>query len=62
MYRVNVDDDLKKAVLNGAILDNIYGVDQVLFVDHDGLVLALYHVYDKDNSKIKPYKMFGGIK
>ena len=62
MYRVNVDEDLKKAVLNGAILDNIYGVDQVLFVDHDGLVLALYHVYDKDNSKIKPYKMFGGIK
>jgi hypothetical protein len=25
-------------------------------------VLALYHVYDKDNSMIKPYKMFGGIK
>ena len=61
-YKVIVDEDLKKAVLNGAILDNKYGVDQVLFVDRDGLVIALYHVYDKDNSKIKPYKMFGGIK
>ena len=61
MYKVNVDDDLRKYVLNGAILDNKYGVDEVLFVDSDK-VLALYHVYDKDNSKIKPYKMFGGIK
>jgi hypothetical protein len=26
------------------------------------LVLALYRTYEKDNSKIKPYKMFGGIK
>ena len=62
VYKFKVDDDLKKKVLNGAILDNIYGVDDVLFVDSDGLILALYRVYDKDNSKIKPYKMFGGIK
>ena len=61
-YKVIVDDDLKKDVLNGKILKNKYGVDEVLFVDSDNLVLALYHVYDKDNSMIKPYKMFGGIK
>ena len=60
-YKVNVDDDLRKAVLNGALLENKYGVDEVLFVDGDK-VLALYHVYDKDSGKIKPYKMFGGIK
>ena len=60
-YKVIVDDDLKKDVLNGKILKNKYGVDEVLFVDSDNLVLALYHVYDKDNSMIKPYKMFGGI-
>ena len=60
-YRVICDDDLKRYVLNGKILDNIYGHSEVLFVDNDGLVLALYLVYDKDNSKIKPYKMFGGI-
>ena len=61
-YKVIVDDDLKKDVLNGKILKNIYGVDEVLFVDSDDLVLALYHVYDKYDSMIKPYKMFGGIK
>lgn len=61
-YKVIVDDDLKKDVLNGKILKNIYGVDEVLFVSRDDLVLALYHVYDKDDSMIKPYKMFGGIR
>ena len=60
-YKVKVDDDLRKSILNGAILNNSYGVDEVLFVDGD-LVLALYRTYEKDNSKIKPYKMFGGIK
>ena len=60
-YKVKVDDDFRKSVLNGAILNNSYGVDEVLFVDGD-LVLALYRTYEKDNSKIKPYKMFGGIK
>ena len=61
-YKVIVDDDLEKDVLNGKILKNIYGVDEVLFVDSDDLVLALYHVYDKNDSMIKPYKMFGGIR
>ena len=62
MYKVKVDDDLKVKILNGQILKNIYGVDKVLFVDRDDLILSLYHVYDKDDSMIKPYKMFGGIK
>ena len=61
VYKVKVDNSLRKSILNGAIIDNNYGVDEVLFVDHDK-VLALYRVYDKDSSKIKPYKMFGGIK
>ena len=61
-YRVIVDSKLEKYVLNGSLVDNIYGEDEVLFVDSLGMVLALYHVYDKDKSKLKPYKMFGGIK
>lgn len=61
-YTVKVDDGLKKDILNGKILDNKYDSSEVLFVDKNDLVLALYHVYDKDNSKIKPFKMFGGIK
>lgn len=62
MYKVIVDDDLKKDILNGKILKNIYGCDKILFVDKGGLVLAIYSLYDKDNNMIKPYKMFGGIK
>jgi tRNA pseudouridine55 synthase len=61
-YKVIVDGDLKKSILNGSLLKNSYGVEEVLFVDGDGLILALYRVYDKDKSLIKPYKMFGGIK
>ena len=61
-HKVIVDDDLKKDILNGKLLDNSYGDSDVLFTDKDGLILALYCEYDKDNSKIKPYKMFGGIK
>ena len=57
-----MSDELKIKVLNGALVVNIYGVNEVLFIDSDGLVLALYHVYDKNNSMLKPYKMFGGIK
>lgn len=59
MYRVVVDDDLKKDILNGKLLDNIYKCDKILFVDEKNGVLAIYTVYDKDNSKIKPYKMLG---
>lgn len=62
MYTVKVDDDMKEKILNGSLLDNIYDCDKILFVDKNDLVLALYTIYDKDNNKIKPYKMFGGIK
>lgn len=62
MYTVKVDDDMKEKILNGSLLDNIYDCDRILFVDKNDLVLALYTIYDKDNNKIKPYKMFGGIK
>lgn len=62
MYTIKVDDDMKEKILNGSLLDNIYDCDRILFVDKNDLVLALYTIYDKDNNKIKPYKMFGGIK
>ena len=62
MYKVKVDDCLKGKILNGCLLKNDYGVNCVLFVDSNDMILALYKVYDKDNSFIKPYKMFGGIK
>ena len=59
MYKVVVDDDLKKDILNGKLLDNVYEYDKILFVDRDNKVLAIYSIYEKDKSKIKPYKMIG---
>ena len=38
------------------IIDNIYEKDTVTFV-YNNNVVAIYKKYDKDDSKMKPYKM-----
>lgn len=62
IYTVVTDDVLKKDVLNGKILENTYNQEKLLFQDKEGALLALYQIYEKDNTKIKPYVMIGGIK
>lgn len=57
ILKVIVNDELKYKILNGQILDNIYKEDKILFVDKLNNVLAIYHVYEKNKSKIKPYIM-----
>ena len=42
---LTVDDILKKDILNGKIISNIYGQDEIVFVDQEGLVLAIYKTY-----------------
>lgn len=51
---VKVEDE--KEILNGKILDNIYN-EPILFKNNKDEALALYKVYEKDNTKIKPWKM-----
>lgn len=59
--KINLTDDIANKVLNGAIVDNIYNSDEILFTKNNEAV-ALYKIYEKDNKKLKPYKMFrGGI-
>ena len=59
--KVNITDDIKKQILNGAIIDNIYNENEVLFILNNEAV-ALYKIYEKDKNKLKPYIMFkGGI-
>lgn len=55
--KIVADKDLKNRILNGQILNNIYNNDRILFVDNKNEVLAIYQVYEKDISKIKPYIM-----
>lgn len=62
IYSVIVDDNLKNDILNGKIIKNIYGKEELMFIDKDNNVLAIYRTYHKDTTMIKPYIMIGGIK
>ena len=54
---VIIDEKLYKVIKNGGIIDNIYEDDLVTFIYKDN-VIAIYKTYEKDNTKMKPYKMF----
>ena len=58
---VPVNEEMEKKILNGAILDNVYAETIVGFKNKNNEVIALYKVYDKDISKIKPLKVFKNI-
>lgn len=57
--KIELTTDIEKQVLNGAIINNIYNSDEVLFIS-DNEAIALYKKYDKDSKKLKPYRMFKG--
>ena len=54
---VIINEKLYKVIKNGGIIDNIYEGNLVTFIYKDN-VIAIYKIYDKDNTKMKPYKMF----
>ena len=54
---VTIDDTMYKLIKNGSIIDHVYKKDIITFI-YDNNVVAIYKKYDKDNTKIKPYKMF----
>lgn len=55
---VPCDDELERKIMNGAILDNYYAENIVGFKNKNNEVIAIYKVYDKDITKIKPLKVF----
>lgn len=55
---VIVDDFLINKIKNGAILQNRYDEDTIVFKDSNNNCLAIYKRYDKDETKIKPWKIF----
>lgn len=55
---VKVDDDLKFKIKNGSIIDNKWNDKEILFLDTKDNILALYKTYEKDHTKLKPWKMF----
>ena len=56
--RVKVDSDLEFKIKNGSIINNEWNESELLFLDSNDNILALYKTYDKDNNKLKPWKMF----
>lgn len=56
MNTITVDEKLEEYILNGRIIDNKYETP-VLFQNKNNELLAIYKIYDKDNTKIKPWVM-----
>ena len=56
--KVELSDDIRKKVVNGALIDNIYNEDKILFIENNEAI-ALYKISD-DKSKLKSYIMFKG--
>lgn len=54
---IDIDDNLYKIISNGCIIDNKYDSDIVVF-KYNNKVISIYKEYDKDKTKLKPYKMF----
>ena len=54
--KIEVDDFLYSKIKNGSILENRYNTDIVAFIKDNELV-AIYKEYEKDKTKMKPWKM-----
>lgn len=57
MNCVIIDDSLFNIVKNGGLVNNIYNKEIVTFI-YNNNVVAIYKIYEKDKTKMKPYKMF----
>ena len=55
--RVMVEGREEKLISNGAIIDNDWNKTEILFVDENNILIALYKKYEKDETKLKPWKM-----
>lgn len=55
--RVMVEGLEEKLVSNGAIIENKWNKNEILFVGKDNTLIALYKTYEKDETKLKPWKM-----
>ena len=56
--KVEVNSYIANKIKNGRILENRYQEEKIVFVNSQKDVLAIYEVYDKDKTKVKPLKVF----
>ena len=55
---VIVKNELLKQTKNGCVLDKFFNDDMALILDEFGNEIGIYKTYEKDSSKVKPYKIF----
>lgn len=55
---IKVDKDLELKIRNGAVLDKFFDEEKVIIHNNDNEMIAIYQIYDKDNTKVKPYRIF----
>ena len=56
--RLIISKDMEKKVSNGMVLELPTDSDMVLILNKENKLLAIYKRYDKDPSKMKPYRVF----
>lgn len=55
-HKVEISDNLKEKIKNGAVIDNVYNEKCILFTENKK-AKAIYKTYSKDITKLKPWKM-----
>lgn len=58
--KIIVNEKVARKIRNGQILDKIFKDDYAFIYDENNNLLAIYEIYEKDKSKMKPYTVFGG--
>lgn len=56
--QIEVNEYIENKIKNGCLLENIYVEDIIVFLNKNQEVIAIYRKYEKDNKKIKPWKIF----
>lgn len=56
--QIEVNEYIENKIKNGCLLENIYEEDIIVFLNKKQDVIGIYRKYEKDNKKIKPWKIF----
>lgn len=56
--QIEVNKYIENKIKNGCLLENIYEEDIIVFLNKKQDVIGIYRKYEKDNKKIKPWKIF----
>lgn len=56
--KVIVDQDMLSKIKNGQVVERFFDSEMVMIMDQNKCLVAIYQTYEKDPSKVKPYKVF----